>query len=187
MAMCCWWMVVGWGDEGSPTSGRKNIMVKLPLILFRAFSAEDLVAAKRRAYARGYTLAPAGAGSLNGAFKLTLLLLVLLSNSATNAQPALLSTSIVETSSFDKQVKDFLTQEMTAHLNEIKSYDPAPDKIFGAGTTGEYTWGTFMNSVGAYAALTGRSKLGDHDLAREVGQVGLLEYRLKGTRFCQLL
>ena len=43
-----------------------------------------------------------------------------------------------------------------------------------------------MNSVGAYAALTGRSKLGDHDLAREVGQVGLLEYRLKGTRFSQL-
>src|SRR3984893_621510 len=92
----------------------------------------------------------------------------------------------IETSSLDKEVNDFFTQEMSAHLNEIKSYDPAPDKIFGAGTTGEYTWGTFMNSVGAYAALTERSKLGDHDLAREVGQVGLLEYRLKGTRFSQL-
>ena len=104
-----------------------------------------------------------------------------------NAQPAPSSeSSSVETSSFDKEVTDFFTQEMTAHLNEIKSYDPAPDKIFGAGTTGEYTWGSFMNSVGAYAALTERSKLGDHELAREVGQVGLLEYRLKGTRFSQL-
>ena len=140
-----------------------------------------------RAYARGCTLPSVSAGSLNGAFKLTLLLLILLSNSATNAQPAHFSTpSIIETSSFDKEVRDFLTQEMTAHLNEIKSYDPAPDKIFGAGTTGEYTWGTFMNSVGAYAALTEKSKLSDHDLAREVGQVGLLEYRLKGTRFSQL-
>jgi hypothetical protein len=92
----------------------------------------------------------------------------------------------VETSSFDKEVKDFFTREMTAHLDEIKSYDPAPDKVFGAGATGEYTWGSFMNSVGAFAALTGRSKLGNHDLAREVGQVGLLEYRLKGTRFSQL-
>src|SRR5882724_11218388 len=92
----------------------------------------------------------------------------------------------VETSSFDKEVTDFFTLEMTAHLNEIKSYDPAPDKIFGAGTTGEYTWGSFMNSVGAYAALTGSHRLDDHDLAREVGQVGLLEYRLKGTRFSQL-
>lgn len=92
----------------------------------------------------------------------------------------------IETSSFDKEVTDFFTQEMTAHLNEIKSYNPAPEKIFAAGATGEYTWGSFMNSVGAFAALTGRSKLGDHDLAREVGQVGLLEYRLKGTRFSQL-
>lgn len=103
------------------------------------------------------------------------------------AQPARPSApATIETSSFDKEVTDFFTQEMTAHLNEIKSYDPAPDKVFSAGTTGEYTWGSFMNSVGAYAALTERSKLGDHDLAREVGQVGLLEYRLKGTRFSQL-
>ncbi|MEO8436012.1 MAG: hypothetical protein ABI596_14015 [Pyrinomonadaceae bacterium] len=92
----------------------------------------------------------------------------------------------IETSSFDKEVIDFFTQEMTAHLDEIKSYDPAPVKVFAAGTTGEYTWGSFMNSVGAYAALTQRTKLGDRDLAREVGQIGLLEYRLKGTRFSQL-
>ena len=112
---------------------------------------------------------------------------VLAPSSILVAQPARPSASaIIETSSFDKEVTDFFTQEMTAHLNEIKSYDPAPDKIFGAGTTGEYTWGSFMNSVGAYAALTERSKLDGHDLAREVGQVGLLEYRLKGTRFSQL-
>jgi len=92
----------------------------------------------------------------------------------------------IDTSSFDKEVKDFFTKEMTAHLNEIKSYDPAPDRVFGAGATGEYTWGSFMNSVGAFAALTEKNKLGNHDLAREVGQVGLLEYRLKGTRFSQL-
>ncbi|MDQ2856138.1 MAG: hypothetical protein M3R68_07395, partial [Acidobacteriota bacterium] len=92
----------------------------------------------------------------------------------------------IESLSFDREVTDFFTQEMTAHLNEIKSYDPPPAKIFGAGTTGEYTWGSFMNSVGAYASLTEKSKLGDHDLAREVGQIGLLEFRLKGTRFSQL-
>jgi len=68
---------------------------------------------------------------------------------------------------------------MTAHLNDIKSYDPAPDKVFSAGTTGEYTWGSFMNAVGAYAAMSGKRTLGNHDLAREVGQIGLLEYRLR--------
>ena len=101
-------------------------------------------------------------------------------------QSASLAPASIETSSFDKEVKDFFATEMTAHLNEIKSYEPAPDKVFGAGASGEYTWGSFMNSVGAFAALTGKRKLGNHDLAREVGQVGLLEYRLKGTRFSQL-
>ena len=129
---------------------------------------------------------PADAGS-RGSVLLLALLLLLLPARAVSAQAARSSApASVETSSFDKEVTDFFTREMTAHLNEIKSYDPAPDKVFGAGTTGEYTWGSFMNSVGAYAALTERSKLGDHDLAREVGQVGLLEYRLKDTRFSQL-
>jgi hypothetical protein len=142
-------------------------MVNLSLRLVRAFSG-----------------APADAGWLSAVFLFALLLLLLTSPTA-SAQVSRLPRTI-ETSSFDREVTDFFTQEMTAHLNEIKSYDPAPDKIFGAGATGEYTWGSFMNSVGAFAALTGRSKLGDHDLAREVGQVGLLEYRLKGTRFSQL-
>ena len=149
--------------------------------------AQNLSALEPRAYARGYSLPPASAGSLTGFLKLALLFLLLTSSSTSNAQSSRSSApASVETSSFDKELTDFFTLEMTAHLNEIKSYDPAPDKIFGAGTTGEYTWGSFMNSVGAFAALTERSKLGGHDLAREVGQVGLLEYRLKGTRFSQL-
>jgi hypothetical protein len=127
---------------------------------------------------------PADAGSLSAVFLFALLLLLL--TAPTASAQASRSAPTIETSSFDREVTGFFTQEMTAHLNEIKSYDPAPDKIFGAGATGEYTWGSFMNSVGAFAALAGRSKLGDHDLAREVGQVGLLEYRLKGTRFSQL-
>src|SRR6266849_6692032 len=94
--------------------------------------------------------------------------------------------SAIETASFDREITDFLDKEMLAHLDDIKSYDPAPDKVFAAGATGEYTWGSFMNAVGAYAAMSGRRTLGKHDLAREVGQVGLVEYRLKGTRFSQL-
>ena len=99
------------------------------------------------------------------------------------AQP---SRSAIESSSLDREITDFLDKEMLAHLDDIKSYNPPPDKVFGAGTTGEYTWGSFMNAVGAYAAMSGRRTLGKHDLAREVGQAGLLEYRLKGTRFSQL-
>jgi hypothetical protein len=168
-------------------------MVNLLLTLFRPFSARKFQLLLRGPVAPAITFRAFGAesiangGSLNRLLKLALLFLILTSASFANAQPARSSApASIETSSFDKEVKDFFTQEMTAHLNEIKSYNPAPDKIFGAGATGEYTWGSFMNSVGAYAALAEKSKLGDHDLAREVGQVGLLEYRLKGTRFSQL-
>jgi hypothetical protein len=80
------------------------------------------------------------------------LIVALTASGVARAQPPRSVTLVnVQTSSFDKEVKDFFTQELTAHLNEIKSYDPAPDKIFGAGTTGEYTWGSFANSVGAFA------------------------------------
>ena len=72
----------------------------------------------------------------------------------------------IDTAAFDKEVNDFFTQEMAAHLNEIKTYNPAPNKVFAAATTGEYTWGSFMNSLGAYAAMSERTKLGDRDLAQ---------------------
>jgi hypothetical protein len=166
-------------------------MVKLSPRLFRAFSAGKFQSvlpgplAQAVAFRAFGAKRPTAAGSLSKGFLLALLLLLLTSHPA-GAQPARPAAPSIETSSFDKEVKDFFTQEMTAHLNEIKSYDPAPDKVFGAGTTGEYTWGSFINSIGAYAALTESSKLGDRDLAHEVAQVGLLEYRLKGTRFSQL-
>jgi len=92
----------------------------------------------------------------------------------------------ITSADLDTEIVAFLDQELAAHLGFIKSYDPPPDKVFNAGTTGEYTWGSFMNAVAAYAGLTGRQSLADRDLAREVGQIGLLEARLKSTRFSQL-
>jgi hypothetical protein len=94
--------------------------------------------------------------------------------------------STVEATAVRDEVTDFLTKEVAAHLSNIKSYQPPPDKVFSAGATGEYTWGTFMNAVGAYAAMSGQRTLAGRDLAREVGQIGLLEYRLGGTRFSQM-
>ena len=116
-----------------------------------------------------------------------ILLLLAQSVAICNAQPAHSSARAnLEVASLDTEVIAFLDQEMAAHLGDIKTYDPPPDKVFNAGATGEYTWGSFMNGVGAYAELTGKRTLAGRELAREVGQIGLLEYRLKGTRFSQL-
>ncbi|MCU1266957.1 MAG: hypothetical protein JWM21_3275 [Acidobacteria bacterium] len=113
------------------------------------------------------------------------LLVLLLNTSLPHAQPVGLP-SIAHSEDLDKEILGFLGKELAAHVSEIKSYEPAPDKVFNAGTTGEYTWGTFMNAVGAYAALSKNRELAGRDLAHEVGQVGLLEARLGGTRFSQL-
>jgi hypothetical protein len=101
-----------------------------------------------------------------------------------NAQPS--SDSAVRTADLDAEVTDFLGRELALHLADIKTYDPPPDKVLGGGATGEYTWGTFMNALGAYAALSKNGRLADRELARDVGRIGLLEYRLGGTRFSQL-
>jgi hypothetical protein len=92
----------------------------------------------------------------------------------------------VRSTELDAEVQNFLGKELSLHLADIKSYDPSPGRVLGAGASGEYTWGTFMNALGAYAGLSQNRRLADRELAREVGRIGLLEYRLGGTRFSQL-
>ncbi len=43
-----------------------------------------------------------------------------------------------------------------------------------------------MRAVAAYAELSGKRTHAGRDLAREVGRIGLLEHRLRSTRFSQL-
>lgn len=112
---------------------------------------------------------------------LLLLPLVALAQSAHSSAP-----SVISTNQLDSEISEFLAREVGAHLKDIRSLDPPQDKVVGAGSTGEYTWGTFMRAIGAYAELSGKRSLDQRDLAREVAQIGLLEHRLGGTRFSQL-
>jgi hypothetical protein len=147
--------------------------------------ARNLFRLEPRAYARGYILPPANAGSLTTLLVLALLLVFTTSVcSVAQTQPSL--SQKVRSTELDTEVKDFLQKELALHLADIKSYEPPPAKVFGGGATGEYTWGTFMNALGAYAELSKNGRLADRELAREVGSIGLLEYRLGGTRFSQL-
>jgi hypothetical protein len=118
---------------------------------------------------------------------LSMNLLLLLLGASVSAQPeSAPASTMVKTADLGAEVTDFLGKELTAHLGDIKSLTPPPDKVLNAGATGEYTWGTFMRAVAAYAELSGKRSLGARDLAREVGQIGLLEHRLGGTRFSQM-
>lgn len=92
----------------------------------------------------------------------------------------------IDTPALDQEVRTFLANQLAAHLRPIGSLDPPPQRVNGALTTGEFSWGTFMRSLAAYAQLSGATTLADRDLARVIGEIGLLEVRLGGTRFSQL-
>ncbi len=92
----------------------------------------------------------------------------------------------VATADLRNDVNTFLGKELAAHLAAIKSLDPPPDRILGVPTTGEYSWGTFMRSLAAYAETTGNRELAGRDLAKTVGQIGLIESRAGSKAFSQL-
>src|SRR5215831_2974190 len=79
----------------------------------------------------------------------------------------------VTTASLRDEVNTFLGKELAAHLSEIKSLDPPPERVLGVPTTGEFSWGTFMRALAAYADSSGQRELAGRDLAKWVGQIGL--------------
>ena len=92
----------------------------------------------------------------------------------------------VTTASLRDEVNTFLGKELAAHLSAIKSLDPPPARVLGVPTTGEFSWGTFMRSLAAYAETTGNRELAGQDLAKVVGQIGLIESRAGSKAFSQL-
>ena len=92
----------------------------------------------------------------------------------------------VTTASLRDEVNTFLGKELAAHLNAIKSLDPPPNRVLGVPTTGEFSWGTFMRSLAAYAETTGNRELAGRDLPKLVGQIGLIESRAGSKAFSQL-
>src|ERR1044072_3404761 len=94
--------------------------------------------------------------------------------------------STVTTASLRDDVNTFLGKELAAHLSAIKSLDPPPDQVLGVPTTGEFSWGTFMRALAAYSETTGNRELAGRDIAKWVGQIGLIESRAGSKAFSQL-
>ncbi len=97
-----------------------------------------------------------------------------------------LATATVKTADLRDEVNNFLARELAAHLGDIKTLEPPPDRVVGALTVGEFSWGTFMRAVAAYADTTGHRELAGRDLAKWVGQIGLIEAKGGGKAFSQL-
>jgi len=115
------------------------------------------------------------------------LLVNIASMSSAVAQSSVAATAkTVTTAELHKEVNDFLGKELSAHLADIKILQPPPARVVGTPTTGEFSWGTFMYALARYANTTGQRELAGRDLAKLVGQIGLIEAKSGSKTFSQL-
>jgi len=94
--------------------------------------------------------------------------------------------SQIQTSELDQQIRDFLQREVTAHVADITTLDPPPDRVVGALTTGEFSWGTFMRTLGAYSEFAGTKAIANHDVPQMIGKMAQIELDHGGKTWAQL-
>jgi hypothetical protein len=92
----------------------------------------------------------------------------------------------VRTADLDREIRGFLQREITAHVADIKSLDPQPDRVVGALTTGEFSWGTFMRALGDYSAFAGTSTIAGRDVPKMIGKMAQIELSQGGKTWAQL-
>jgi hypothetical protein len=78
--------------------------------------------------------------------------LLVASSSFAQPQPA---TSQIDVADLNRQIRGFLQKEVTGHVADISTLDPPPKSVVGALTTGEFSWVTFMRTLGAFSEYFG--------------------------------
>jgi len=92
----------------------------------------------------------------------------------------------IDTRALVAEIDQFLTREVTAHFAAIATLDPPPNRVLGAGTTGDFSWGTFMRALAAHAQHAGVTTLAGRDVPQWIGRMGLIEARAGSKAFSQL-
>jgi hypothetical protein len=104
-------------------------------------------------------------------------------SSFTRTQPAATQIDVAE---LNRQVRGFLQREVTAHVADIKTLDPPPERVVGALTTGEFSWGTFMRTLGAFSEYFGTKTIAGHDVPGMIGRMAQIELSHGGKSWAQL-
>lgn len=95
-------------------------------------------------------------------------------------------SQVISTEQFSNDVTAFLGREIAAHVADVRSLDPPQERVLGALTTGEFSWGTFMRAVASYALLSGNTAMAGKEMPKFIGQIGLIESKRGGKAFAQL-
>ena len=110
----------------------------------------------------------------------------LLSPSCGSAGKTRAAASQIDTADFDQQVRRFLQTEVTVHVADIKSLNPPPDRVVGALTTGEFSWASFMRTLGVYFESFGSRTIAGHDVPEMIGKMAQIELSHGGKTWAQL-
>jgi hypothetical protein len=104
-------------------------------------------------------------------------------NAIAQTMPA---SGTVSTNDLDHEIHAFMDREMAAHTGDIHSLDPPQDRVVGALTTGEFSWGTYMRALAAYSELAGTQTVAGRNVPGLIGKIGLIESKRGGISFAQL-
>jgi hypothetical protein len=92
----------------------------------------------------------------------------------------------VTTAALKAEVDAFFDREIRAHLMQIPDAGPLPDRVHGALTTGEFSWGTFVRALAAYADTRHTRLVDGRDVIPLIARVGVSESAKGSKAFAQL-
>lgn len=92
----------------------------------------------------------------------------------------------VSTAALNMEIREFSAREIAAHFADIKTLNPPPEKVQGALTVGEFSWGSYARALAAQADIGGNQTIAGKDTARAIAEMGLIEARNGGKAFSQL-
>ena len=94
--------------------------------------------------------------------------------------------SAIATAALKADVDAFFDREVPAHLMQIAAEGPLPNRVNGALTTGEFSWGTFVRALAAYAETRHTRTVSGRDVVPLVARVGVIESARGSKAFAQL-
>ena len=94
--------------------------------------------------------------------------------------------SSIATAALNAEVAAFFDREVAAHLLQIPPDGPLPDRVHGALTTGEFSWGTFVRALAAYADTRHTRIVAGRDVVPLIARVGVIESANGSKAFAQL-
>jgi len=92
----------------------------------------------------------------------------------------------IQAGALKTEVDSFFDREVASHFLQIPVSGPLPERVHGALTTGEFSWGTFVRALAAYADTRGTHLVGGRDVIPLIGRVGVIESVNGSKAFAQL-